>query len=438
MIAPLGAGELDVGAGTVSAGLYNAVERGIHLRVVADKGSVTDKLEYSTLLVRKDLVDSGRYKSLADLKGMTIAAAAKGTGNEASLNEALKKGGLKFDDVNVVYMGFPEMLVALRNKGIDAATTNEPTITRAAKEGLAVRASKDVIYPGQQTAVVLYSEQFAQQRRPVAQKFMNAYIRALRDYNDALHDGKLAGPNADDIISILTEYTNIKERNTYAEMTPFAVNPNGHVNAASLANDLVFFKERGLVSGKVSVDDVIDSSFADEAVKTLGAYKARELTSILSAFAGKRANQIGTAIASKALSQLIRSTRFCTMRKLAPSRRSRWRWRPAKTRCCVVAVFDHDDGRADHIFALGVVGLLDRRCCRRDARCATAASARGCADVPADRSASSSGRGRRRTARPGRTGSAGPAPPAPNRCRRRRTAPSSRESAARRAAALRG
>ncbi|HZR59905.1 MAG TPA: ABC transporter substrate-binding protein, partial [Xanthobacteraceae bacterium] len=56
MIAPLGSGELDVGAGTVSAGLYNAVERGIALRIVADKGSVTDKLEYSTLIVRKDLV----------------------------------------------------------------------------------------------------------------------------------------------------------------------------------------------------------------------------------------------------------------------------------------------------------------------------------------------------------------------------------------------
>ena len=113
MIAPLGSGQLDVGAGTVAAGLYNAVERGIRLRIVADKGSVTDELEYSTLLVRKDLVDSGRYKTLADLKGMTIAAAAQGTGSESSLNEALKKGGLKFSDVNVVYMGFPEMLVAL-------------------------------------------------------------------------------------------------------------------------------------------------------------------------------------------------------------------------------------------------------------------------------------------------------------------------------------
>ena len=274
MIAPLGGGDLDAGGGTVSAGLYNAVERGIRLRVVADKGSVTDRLEYSTLVVRKDLVDSGRYKTLADLKGMTIAAAAPGAGSESALNEALKKGGLKFSDVNVVYMGFPEMLVALRNKGIDAAINNEPTVTRVEEQGIAVRASKDVIYPGQQTAVVLYSEKFAQERRPAAQKFMNAYLRAVRDYNDAIQGGKLAGPKAGEILSILTEYTAIKDRSVYANMVPFAVNPNGRVNAATLKNDFNFYRERGLVSGKVTVDQVIDSSFADEADKILGPYRA--------------------------------------------------------------------------------------------------------------------------------------------------------------------
>lgn len=273
MIAPLGGGELDVGGGTVSAGLYNAVERGIHLRVVADKGSVTDQLEYSTLMVRKDLVESGRYKTLADLKGMTIAAAAKGTGNESSVNEALKKGGLKWGDIHIVYMGFPDMLLALRNKAIDAALTNEPTITRLEQQGIAVRASKDVIYPGQQTAVVLYSEDFAQKHRAVAQKFLTAYIRAVRDYNNALRGGKLAGPNADEIITILTEYTKVKDRKIYQDMTPFAVNPDGHVNAVTMQNDYNFFKERGLIDGKVTVDQVIDHSFADEAVKELGPYK---------------------------------------------------------------------------------------------------------------------------------------------------------------------
>jgi NitT/TauT family transport system substrate-binding protein len=274
MIAPLGIGELDVGGGTVAAGLYNAVERGINIKVVADKASVAEGYEYSTLLVRKDLADGGRYKSLSDLKGMTIAAAAQGAGSESALNEALKKGGLKFTDANVVYMGFPEMLAAFKNKGIDAGVTNEPTVTRAIEQGFAVRASKSAIYPGQQTAVVLFSDAFIK-RRAVAQKFMNAYIHALRDYNDALKDGHIAGLGADEIIAILNQYTRIKDPKAYRDMTPFAANPDGHVNKVTLQNDHDFFKSRGLISGRVTVDKVIDDSFANEAVRQLGSYKPK-------------------------------------------------------------------------------------------------------------------------------------------------------------------
>ena len=58
-------------------------------------------------------------------------------------------------------------------------------------------------------------------------------------------------------------------------MTPFAANPDGHVNTASLQNDYDFFKQRGLISGRVTVDQVIDNSFADEAVRQLGEYQPK-------------------------------------------------------------------------------------------------------------------------------------------------------------------
>ncbi len=40
MIAPLGTGQLEVGAGSPTAGFYNAVARGLDVRMVADKGSM--------------------------------------------------------------------------------------------------------------------------------------------------------------------------------------------------------------------------------------------------------------------------------------------------------------------------------------------------------------------------------------------------------------
>ncbi len=274
MVAPLGSGQLEVGGGASSAGLYNAVARGIDIKIVADKGSIPPGYGFSALLVRKDLVDSGKFKSLSDLKGLKVAIGAAGTSTASALNEALKKGGLNYSDVEVVYMGFPQHALAYANKAIDASITNEPTVTKAVRSGAAVRfAGNDTFYPNQQTAVVLYSGDFIKRHPDTAKKFMRAYIKAVRDYNDALKDGKLAGPNAPEVISILTEYTAIKDPNIHKAIVPNGCNPDGKVFEASLTKDLAFFKEQGLIQGNIRLEQVLDRSFAETAVKELGPYK---------------------------------------------------------------------------------------------------------------------------------------------------------------------
>jgi NitT/TauT family transport system substrate-binding protein len=271
MVAPLGTGDLDVAAGTPSAGLYNAVSRGVALRIVADKGSIRPGYEYSTLLIRKDLVESGRYHGLSDLKGMTLAASAQGSGSEATLNEALKKGGLSWNDVKVEHLGFPEQAAALRNHAIDGGVTNEPTVTLAIADGLALRASDKTIYPGAQTAVVIYSDNFARQHHDVAVGFMRAYLRAARDWRKATPSGHLTGPGSDEIIDLLAAATALKDHALYREMTAFYIDPNGTVNTAALNNDLAFFRSRGLVADpKITAEALVDPSFAAAAVASLG------------------------------------------------------------------------------------------------------------------------------------------------------------------------
>src|SRR5712692_620195 len=277
MTAPLGMGQLDVGAGTVAVNFYNAVARNIGLRVVADKGSIRPGYGFSGLLVRKDHVESGRFRGFRDLKGMKIAVGTFGSSNSSAVNEALKLGGLTWGDATMVEINFPQQLSAYANKAIDASMTNEPTATRAVQERLDVRfAGHDEIYPGQQTAVVLYSELFARQRPQVALKFMRAYIRAVREYNDALADGRIAGPNAEEVIAILTEYTFIKDPKVHRQITPAAIDPDGRLGLASLRNDLAFFKEQRLVHDPgMTVERIIDASFAEQAVRELGPYQPR-------------------------------------------------------------------------------------------------------------------------------------------------------------------
>lgn len=277
MVAPLGAGQLDVGGGTVSAGLYNAVSRDVSVRIVADKGSIRPGYAFSGLMVRKDLVQAGRYKGYKDLKGMKIAIGAEGTSTASALNEALKRGGLKYSDVEVVDLGFPQHIAAYANKGIDASITNEPTMTRAIEAGLAVRvAGNDVIYPYQQTSVLLYSEKLVKNRPDVGLGFMRAYLRGLRDYNDVLGNGHISGPGSEEIIAILTKSTAVKDAGIYRKISPPAADPDGTVNVKSLEKDLAFFRSQGLVSDpRITAAGLMDTSFVTKAVQQLGPYKKK-------------------------------------------------------------------------------------------------------------------------------------------------------------------
>ena len=276
MVAPLGTGQLDIAAGAPSAGLYNAIERGIDLRIVADKGSTPKGYGYLPLLVRKSLVDAGKVKSVRDLRGAKVAEVAQATASFCTLNEALKKGGLTYKDVEEVFLGFPDHLTALSSGAIDASITAEPIVTRALETGVAVKLlSNDEFYPNQQIACVLYGGPFVKAKADAARRFMVAYIRAARDYNDALRGGKMAGPAAGEVIAILTKYTATRDPAVYRAITPNGNDPNGRLNLVSLRKDLETFKEAGFVKGSIAVEQVVDTSFADAAVKTLGRYRPR-------------------------------------------------------------------------------------------------------------------------------------------------------------------
>jgi NitT/TauT family transport system substrate-binding protein len=102
---------------------------------------------------------------------------------------------------------------------------------------------------------------------------MRAYLRGVRDYNDALKDGRIAGPNADEIVAILTQSTAIKDPAVFRSIRAQGCNPDGRVHEPSLKHDLEFFKSEKLVERSIGVADVIDHSFVDWAVKELGPYK---------------------------------------------------------------------------------------------------------------------------------------------------------------------
>lgn len=274
MMAPLGSGEIDVATGSANATLYNAVARGIGIKIVSGNGNAAPGYGHQILIVRKQHVDSGRFKTLADLKGMKVALPGPGTGGTSTLNQGLKTVGLSYKDIEPVYLAYPNHVTAIANGAIDAGLTTEPAATYAVRQGFAVRVvSNDVYYTYSDATHIVFSSIFAQKRPDVGRRFMRAFIKAMRFYDGALADGGLKGPNADAVIDVLTEYTELKDRSIYKVMNTQGSNPDAKLNLESLKIDFDFFKEQGWIEGDIS-DPLksVDTSFADRARAELGAY----------------------------------------------------------------------------------------------------------------------------------------------------------------------
>lgn len=271
MVPFLATGQLMVGCGNLNPGLYSAVASGIGIQVVADKGTVAPDHGYLALIVRKEHVDSGRYKSLKDLKGMKVALTARGVSQEIVLEKYLKKAGLSLKDVTIAKLSWGDMNVALSNGAIDATIQVEPLVAKAVENNIAVRVmGDDEVYPNQQSAVIMYSPVFAKDHPELAKKFMVAYVKGMRDYNDGFEKNI----DKEGIINILMKHTKVKVRETYNKVYNVGLHHDAMLNVATMREDANWLFEKGYVKERPDVDKVANLSYVKHAVKVLGPYKA--------------------------------------------------------------------------------------------------------------------------------------------------------------------
>lgn len=268
MVTPLGTGEMQVGAGASSAGLFNAMQRGIGILIVADKGQLNPGRGYEATLVRKDL--AAVIKGPKDLKGRTIAISARDITPEVTLDAYLRQGGLTIKDVKVVTVPHADMQQAFKGGSIEVGLPIEPFVTRILQSGEAVLLTRnDAVTPDHQTAVVLFSQKFAE-KKDQAIRFMVAYLKAARLYNDAFV--KKDARAREDAVKILAAATKI-DAALFDQMAMPGIDPNGKVNEKSLREIQEWFVAKGSQKEVVDIAKAVDGSFAAEAVRLLGPYR---------------------------------------------------------------------------------------------------------------------------------------------------------------------
>ncbi len=265
----LGSEKMEVTRGVGSAGLFNAIVRGIPLKIVADSGRTYKGSGYIAIVLQKELIDSGQVKGFSDLKGRKFAVAGAGTGSlfERLMHTALAKGSLSPKDASLSNFSMADAMSAMGSKSIDGAVLAEPLVTQGVERGLFVRwQGLDDLLPDEQHTWLIYAPSFAEKSPEAAKRFMVAYLKGARDYMDAIKLGK----DKENVINVLVKYTSVKEPALFSKMIYPAVDPNGGIDKPSITRMIDWNTGQGYITGKLDINTMVDDQFLKFALGQIG------------------------------------------------------------------------------------------------------------------------------------------------------------------------
>lgn len=248
MVGPLASGDLDMGVGGVSAGLFNALARGLDLRMVGDFSRMAPGYGFGVMVVRKDL--AGAITQPQHLKGKKVAFNAPGAPCHYMLGKYLEKAGLELKDVEITYIPFSDVPIAFERKAADAACVAEPAAADIEMKGVGkILAPLDATVPNMQVSVLMASPKLLK-NADLLRRWLRAFYRGVRIGNEKTAE----------VIQYLNKYSKISTAVLERSIWTYA-DPRGRMNVESVEDQMVFFQKVGLVKEKVDVRRYVDESF---------------------------------------------------------------------------------------------------------------------------------------------------------------------------------
>ncbi|MFP4027279.1 MAG: ABC transporter substrate-binding protein [Candidatus Brocadiia bacterium] len=256
----LARGKLDVAAGSISLGIFNAIDSNLEIRLVADKGNMsTEALPYLALLVRDDLAGGDLGEKLKKIKPLRISAPPDTNGIWFT-HRSLKKLGVNVNDVRFVYIHPSSGIDALKSRKIDGLMTGEPWIARARRAGGSIIACRDYeTMPGYQYATILFGPRLVRDEPELGRRFMIAYMKGIRLYNEGKTKRNL---------KVLERATGLDQELLKEAGWPFIRN-DASINVESIQNFQAWAHKRGLLTRVLKSEEYLDTQFVEYAREKL-------------------------------------------------------------------------------------------------------------------------------------------------------------------------
>ena len=261
--------------GGLSAGFFNALEKGLPIIAVADRASSP---LYHNLLVRSDLKDT--IRSIKDLKGKVIASNGPGSISTYEIDKILQQGGLGLKDVEIKVVPFTQMALALNNKAVDAALAIPPFTYQIRDGGFGVMFADpdDYVRPAP-TALSVNSvnTEWAKQNPDLVRRYYIAYQHGVRDYCQAFHNG----PNRKEMIDLLVRSGTEKRPEMLNDYSWPSRDPLGRINIDSALDVAAWYVANKFAGAVPPRERIADLSYIDYANAKLGPFVLENKASTL-------------------------------------------------------------------------------------------------------------------------------------------------------------
>ena len=268
LIPSLSTGQIDVASTSPGAALFNAMSSGVNAKIVADYWTIGRERsgDSAYMVVRKDLVADGKFKTAKDAKGLTVAITARGQMTELYMDAFLASGGLSESDVKVVQLPLPDMVAALQNKAVDMISAIDPYPTLAVDSGVGVKVSSlSTVMPGLVQAVLMYSDRMLKTDRSLGMRFMRAFTKSNRYIRAHLDPAGRV-----ELAKIYQKYIPMDTQELY-ERIGLAVGPDNLApeleGKYALRWQMQEYVKSGLVKTAPDMNAAVDRSFADAAAR---------------------------------------------------------------------------------------------------------------------------------------------------------------------------
>jgi len=254
-------GNVDVVAGSMDAGFFNAVARGANLKYVAEKAKIaTSGCGSMDMLASNAFLEAHPSKKPEDLKGALIVSYS-GSFSGYYLQKYLDEANLSSKDDIEGFRGTQfDAFQALQENALDIMLGTEPwpTMTLQGGYGGVWAEFKDFV-PGSSYAQVWYGPTFLEDNPEIGERFMVGFLKGVAQYQEGMTDRN---------VEIIVEYTGLDE-NVVRAACWSQVSSDGMINIPDMLEFQEWALKLGLQDEIVPVEKFWDPRFIEYAAKEL-------------------------------------------------------------------------------------------------------------------------------------------------------------------------